>query len=97
MEFWLNYQSGKIAPGVSNNQIDLVATGAVSSKFSIGVNGTYSNYSGDSVKPSAAWWGAALYLNYDPLSTFGLTLRSEYFSNKDNALDMSPASSPGNS
>jgi len=32
---------------------------------------------------SASWWGAALYLNFDPTSTFGLTLRGEYFSDKD--------------
>ena len=94
-KFWLNYQGGKVAPGVIMNQFDLVVTGSVSNKFSIGLNGTEQTYGGDSVATSATWWGAALYLNFDPSSMFGLTLRSEYFSNKDNALDMSPATDPG--
>jgi hypothetical protein len=93
-KFWLNYQGGKVALGTALNQFDLVVTGTVSDKFSIGANGTTTTYSGDSVSPSANWWGAALYLNWDPSSTFGMTLRSEYFSNKDYALSL--ASSPGN-
>ncbi len=95
-KFWLNYQGGPVAKGVTLNQFDLVVTGTVSDKFSIGLNGTEQTYSGDSVASSATWWGAAVYLNWDPSSLFGLTLRSEYFSNKDNALDMSPAVDPGN-
>jgi hypothetical protein len=60
------------------NQFDAVITGTVSSKFSIGYNGTIKT-----AKPTAgesqSWWGSALYLNYDPVSMFGLTLRGEYF------------------
>jgi len=93
-KFWLNYQGGKVAKGVSLNQFDVVVTGAVSDKFSIGANGTVTTYSGDSVTNSPNWWGAALYLNWDPSSVFGLTLRSEYFDNKDYALSI--ASSAGN-
>jgi hypothetical protein len=33
-----------------------------------------------------SWWGSALYFNYDPESTFGITLRGEYFSDKKNVL-----------
>jgi hypothetical protein len=88
-KFWLNYQGGPVAHGVTMNQFDLVVTGALSDKFSIGLNGTEQTYSGDSVANSATWWGAALYLNYDASSVFGLTLRSDF--SKDNALDMSPA------
>jgi hypothetical protein len=95
-KFYLNYQGGMVAKGTTLNQFDLVVTGTVSDKFSIGVNGTEQTFSGDSVASSATWWGAALYLNWDPSSVFGMTLRSEYFSNKDNALDMSPAVDPGN-
>jgi hypothetical protein len=32
-----------------------------------------------------SWWGSALYVNYDPTTHFGLTLRGEYF-NDDNQL-----------
>jgi len=46
---------------------------------------------------SASWWGTALYLNFDPTSNFGLTLRGEYFPDKDgvkiNPVD--PAEAPG--
>ena len=31
---------------------------------------------------AASWWGSAVYLNLDPSSTFGITLRGEYFDNK---------------
>jgi hypothetical protein len=75
---YLNYIGGKNMSDASINQFDLVATGIVSSKFSIGYNGTVK-----SVKPGGgsadSWWGSALYLNYDPSSVFGLTARGEYF------------------
>ena len=50
---------------------------------------------------TATWWGTALYLNYDPTSTFGLTLRGEYFSDKDgvkinpNDFDIKPEETSG--
>ncbi len=77
---YLNYQ-GSYGGSFSTSQFDLVLTGAVSSMFSIGYNGTVQSIkakgsSGDS------WWGSAVYLNYDPVSTFGITLRTEYFNNK---------------
>jgi len=78
---YLNYVGGKYNSDVTTNQFDLVVTGTVSDKFSIGYNGTI-----QTVKPekaeSASWWGSALYLNYDPISMFGLTLRGEYFDDK---------------
>ena len=76
---FLNYVGGKDYFGDNDiNQVDLVVTGAISDKFSIGYNGTVK-----SVKPKGgdanSWWGSALYLNVDPTSVFGLTLRGEYF------------------
>jgi hypothetical protein len=77
----VNYVGGKDMSDASINQVDAVFTGTVSGKFSIGYNGTVK-----SVKPktgsSASWWGSALYLNYDPVSMFGLTARGEYFGDK---------------
>jgi len=56
----------------------VVVTGTVSSKFSLGYNGSVKD-----VKPaggsSNSWVGSALYLNFDPSAIFGLTLRGEYF------------------
>ena len=79
---YLNYVGGKDMSDASINQFDLVATGTVSSKFSIGYNGTVKM-----VKPgggsSDSWWGSALYLNYDPFSVFGLAARGEYFGDKN--------------
>jgi Putative beta-barrel porin-2, OmpL-like. bbp2 len=79
---YLNYVGGKDMSDASVNQFDLVATGTVSSKFSIGYNGTIKM-----LKPSGgssdSWWGSALYLNYDPCSSFGLTARGEYFGDKN--------------
>lgn len=78
---YINYVGGKDQADAMINQFDLVATGTVSSKFSIGYNGTIKL-----VKPSGgdndSWWGSALYLNFDPCTTFGLTARGEYFGDK---------------
>jgi hypothetical protein len=79
---YLNYVGGKDMSDATINQFDLVVTETVSSKFSIGYNGSIK-----SVKPdggsNASWWGSALYLNYDPSSVFGLTARGEYFGDED--------------
>lgn len=75
---YLNYLGGKDIAETSVNQVDLIFTGIVNSRFSIGYNGTIR-----SVKPVSgsrnAWWASAVYFNYDPSSALGLTLRSEYF------------------
>jgi len=78
---YLNYMVGKDLSGTAVNQGDVIITGTISSKFSIGYNGTVKN-----VKPKAgssnSWWASAVYLNYDPTSVFGLTARGEYFDDK---------------
>lgn len=108
LKFFLNYQGyggvskdTLIAPGYvlfkNLNQFDLVVNGAISGKFGIGFNGTIQSVKSSTLDKSASWWGTALYLNFDPTSTFGLTLRGEYFSDKDgvkiNSVD--PAETPG--
>jgi len=87
--FYLNYEGafgmGESGDGAlkSQNQVDFVATGTVSSKFSVGLNLTEKMNSYNAppgvTEKSDAWGGAALYLNWDPTALFGLTLRSEYF------------------
>lgn len=75
---YVNYVGGKDMTSSMINQFDVVVTGTVSSKFNVGYNGTVK-----SVKPEGkggdSWWGSAVYLNYDPTTVFGLTLRGEYF------------------
>ena len=65
------------------NQFDLVINGTLSSKVGIGFNGTVQSVKSTILDKTASWWGAAGYLNYDPSAKFGLTLRAEYFSDKD--------------
>jgi hypothetical protein len=75
---YVNYVGGKDMTDNMINQVDAVVTGIVSSKFNIGYNGTVKTVKPDG-KNGESWWGSAVYLNYDPVSAFGLTLRGEYF------------------
>jgi len=83
---YLNFVSGQAPDTSKSSQIDAVITAKLSDKFSIGYNGTYASVKGwDGTKNTDAlnWWGSALYLNFDPQPWFGLTLRGELFSDKD--------------
>ena len=87
LKVYLNFQGGKSSDSTKMMQFDAVVTAAISGKFSIGVNGTLANYK---YKPfesefddAGSWYGAAVYLNADPLPWLGLTLRTEYFSDED--------------
>ena len=95
LKAFLNYQGYGgvnqdtiIAPGYTLykglQHFDLVINGTISSKLGIGLNGTVQAISSSIPDRSGSWWGAAAYLNFDPTSTFGLTLRGEYFSDKHN-------------
>lgn len=85
---YLNYQGGKYDNDVSIDQFDIVVTGAIIDQFSLGYNGTI-----QMLKPeggdSESWWGSALYLNYDPVKVFGLTLRGEYFDDEQGVSGLS--------
>jgi Putative beta-barrel porin-2, OmpL-like. bbp2 len=83
---YLNYSgfagadSGKNPSSLKSiHQIDAVVNAIINKKFSLGYNGTV-----QSRKPiagsSGSWIGNALYINYDPTSSIGLTLRSEFIS-----------------
>jgi Putative beta-barrel porin-2, OmpL-like. bbp2 len=80
---YLNYVGGKSKAKDKSSQFDLVVTGKVSDKFSLGYNGTTRSFQHDK-DPKKSFWGSALYLNFDPTSTVGLTLRGEYFDDKKN-------------
>ena len=83
-KLYLNYAGGQHPDSSKSNQFDMVATGKLGENFSVGFNGTYaqvrlwdnSTHKNQVAKP---WWGSALYLNYDPVAWFGLSLRSELF------------------
>ena len=77
LKAFLNFQGGT---GLS--QFDLVATAAISKQFSVNYDGTVKRIKTGSVYNS--WSSNALYVNFDPSHLFGLTLRGEYFADKQN-------------
>lgn len=82
---FLNYAGGKDFDNAANNQLGLTATATVSDKFSLGYDGTVKFYKPEGGS-SGSWWGSALYLNVDPTEKFGLTLRGEYFDDKNGVI-----------
>jgi Putative beta-barrel porin-2, OmpL-like. bbp2 len=81
VKVYANYQ-GSYNYMFNKTQFDLVVTGTVSDKFSVGYNGTVQSY-GLKGGSSDSWWGSAVYLNLDPTAIFGITLRGEYFDDKN--------------
>ncbi|MGX5817937.1 outer membrane beta-barrel protein [Chitinophaga lutea] len=79
-KFYLNYIGGRDTFQTRNDQFDAVINYQVAPKFGIGYNGTYSMYKNG---VNTNWFGSALYLNYDPVESFGLTLRGEILQDKD--------------
>jgi hypothetical protein len=99
IKFYVNYAGGQNPDTSKTSQFDAVITAKISDKFNIGYNGTVtSTQVWDGVKnlESKAWWGSALYLNFDPKAWFGLTLRGELFSDKNQFKAFSGASEGGN-
>ncbi len=92
VKLFLNYQGGNKQDEDKTRlrQYDLVLTAGISDKFSIGYNGTVQNrtarQTGGKYGDGNSWWGSAVYLNVDPTTSFGLTLRAEYVSDKKDVL-----------
>lgn len=97
LKFYLNFVGGKQNDFKKVVQGDIVSTYAVSSKFSLGFNGTLQSVRlADSAFNwnTSKWWGAALYINVDPVSWFGVTIRGEYIGDKDEYLGLKHAVAP---
>lgn len=97
VKIYLNYVGGKGPDTSKTNQFDAVATAKLSDMFNIGFNASVNNtqfWDGAKNLDGQSWWGSAVYLNVDPQSWFGLTLRGEYF-NDDNQLKMFSAAATG--
>lgn len=74
---YLNFQGGA---GIT--QYNLVVTGALADKWGISYDGSLQSYKvGGS---SSSWKSHAVYLNYDPSSAVGFTLRQDYFDDRKN-------------
>lgn len=98
VKLYLNYVGGqRPTDSMKTRQFDAVLTAKLNDKFSMAYNGTFQSAKSAtqvarSLKVTAKdWWGSAIYLNFDPSSVFGLTLRSEYFSDTDQLVAMSLA------
>jgi hypothetical protein len=87
LKLYLNYMEGRDTSGIQNHQIDFVATYQVSTLLGLGYNGTVSTYKhtrDKEVNPETCkWWGSAVYVNLDFTPVLGLSLRGEYFEDKD--------------
>lgn len=79
---WLNFLEGKDTSNVQNNQVNLILQYQPVSKFSIVLNEYLSAYSAPGIT-AKKWTSSAVYLNYDFSSTYGLTLRTEYYTDKN--------------
>ena len=84
---FLNYQGGTDMSGGKIQQVDLVLNFVLNSKWGLNYDGTIKSI--DSVGVGAKSWSSnALYLNFDPTSKLGWTLRGEYFSDTKNATGL---------
>ncbi len=89
LKAYLNFQGGRQTDSARMYQGDVVLTYALSDAFSLGYNGTYQSRSAKNVGKWAdgnSWWGSAIYVNADPVSWFGLTLRGEYINDEKTTL-----------
>ncbi|MEP7107289.1 MAG: outer membrane beta-barrel protein [Ferruginibacter sp.] len=79
-------------------KIMILMMAVAATQFTLGVNGTVQSVKSDldsnGVFNSSLWGGSALYLNYDPISWFGLSLRGEYISDKDEYLGLKHVFAP---
>ncbi len=94
---YLNYVGGKRpSDSAKVNQFDIVFTAKLNDKFNVAYNGTVNSsklQKNNSYAEAKSWGGSAVYLNYDPTSKFGLTLRSEIFNDKNQLSALGSAKS----
>ena len=81
---YINYFSGqRPTDSAKVSQLEAMFTLKLSDKFNMAYCGSiaFNKYKNALSKygTSQNWWGSGLYFNYDPMSLFGLTLRTEYF------------------
>ena len=75
LKAFLNFQGS-----TGFTHFNLVLSGTLSSQFSVGYDGTFSSTKIGT--ENSSWKSHAIYLNYDPVSTFGLILRGDYFDDR---------------
>lgn len=75
LKAYLNFQGG-----TGLTQFNLVVTGVLSDRFNIAYDGSLQSTRQGT--ENSSWKSHALYLNYDPVKNFGLTLRADYFDDR---------------
>ena len=86
---YFNFTSGSSNPSSSSNktQVDFVGTKKVSSKLTLGINGTYAMISDDvSSDDDTSWFSVVGYASYTMKKNWSLAYRAEYFDDKENYL-----------
>lgn len=88
LKAYLNFQGGKFSDSIKITQFDAVVTAAITSKFSIGVNGTMAHFSYKPLESefdysSGSWWGSRHLSECRPGFVAGPDPRTEYFSDED--------------
>lgn len=98
LKAYFNFVGGKQNDYKKKLQADIVASYFLSTRFSLGFNGTWQFVKADADSTgnftSYQWEGATLYLNYDPANWFALTLRGEYISDEDDYLTLKTVFAP---
>ncbi|NCW13084.1 MAG: porin [Chitinophagia bacterium] len=77
---YANYQGGNVGGNDHFSQFDVVINNTLSSQWALNYDGTI--YSAKTSGKTTNWKSNALYLNFDPSSSIGFTLRSEIFDDK---------------
>ena len=78
LKAFINFQGGT---GLTH--YNLVVTGALSDKFNIAYDGSVQSSTDATSNKNSSWTSNAVYVNFDPSKMFGLTLRGDYFSDRD--------------
>jgi hypothetical protein len=97
LKLYFNFVGGKQSNTKKLLQGDAVASYTVSGKFSAGINGTLQSIQlADSTGKFKTynWNGIAVYLNFDPVNWFGITLRTEYINDKSQYLGLKNVFAP---
>jgi hypothetical protein len=98
LKAFINFTGGKQNDYKKVVQGDIVLVYAPASKFSMAINATLQSVKTDTDSTgnfiSSKWFGTALYLNYDPVKWFGLSLRTEYIGDDDEYLGLKNVIAP---
>jgi hypothetical protein len=94
LKLFLNYAGGRDVQNNRTHQYELIVTDKFNNLFSLNFDGSVnvSSMAAEKYNYTRTWYGAALYLNIDPKSWLGFSLRTEYFDDPDGQHLPAPSS-----